>query len=85
MFHANGRSKRFVSRVLGACVDNCDLLELRKSTPKIADYKVLRGQKVGRNMGEACLDGPAARRKSQIIDLLSHCKCALEGSTMRDT
>jgi hypothetical protein len=34
MFYTNGRSKLFVSRVLGTCNDNCELLELKKSILK---------------------------------------------------
>ena len=80
MLHANGRSKRFVSRVLGAC-DNCDLLELQKSTPKIADYKVFYGEIIGSKMAELCPARPPARGKYQTIDFDKSLHYARENST----
>jgi hypothetical protein len=61
MFYSNGRSKPFVSRILGTCNDNCELLELKKQS---SNYKVVpAGYGTGWNMAERHPDRPVARRR----------------------
>ena len=74
------------SGVLCIIGDHFDVMELKKSILKTAEYEILLSStRAALDMAERHFDGPAARRARQIIDPQTHCNCARELSRMRDT
>ena len=85
MFHSNGRSRPFIPSVVCIWDDNCDLLALKKSILKEADYKIgLTDNWVVWNLAEKRLDRPLTRIRKQTIDPQVHGKGAQQDSGKRE-